>query len=427
MKRFVLTQMIALFSLFLIPWTALSAARNGEPPPPANSAVLGKSITISQKPPALMSSVLNDNDTDGDGMDDTWEGTQSCAVAGHLAPLDDADGDYFYTLEEFFDGTSPCDIASHPVDYDNNYLLDSWEAIHSCLSGGPSETDSDGDGFSDFDEFTLHALGADPCDPDTPGDLDSDGVPDPWEAQWSCTVDGNLDPEVDSDQDGISNYDEYSNMADPCSSLFSAASTTTTTTTATTTTTGSPTGTTTTLPQDKTTATLSLPVSQGWNLLSSSIGFPAATIFNDKETLVSVWKWTDNGGQLAAKTWAVLLPGESPTGSYATSKGFAELTTIESGEGFWINAAQAGEVKITGTPASGDLILTTGWNLVGSKEEEQITPSMLGKVTSVWKWENSTWSVYLPDDDGGAAYANLKGFIPLTTISPGEGFWVNTP
>jgi hypothetical protein len=49
-------------------------------------------------------------------------------------------------------------------------------------------------------------------------------------------------------------------------------------------------------------------------------------------------------------------------------------------------------------------------------------------ATSIWAWDNGVWSVSLPGDaDGGAAYAASKGFGLLTEITPGIGFWVNSP
>ena len=47
-------------------------------------------------------------------------------------------------------------------------------------------------------------------------------------------------------------------------------------------------------------------------------------------------------------------------------------------------------------------------------------------IISLWKWAGDTWAVYLPgEDDGGVAYADSKGFDLLSTVNPGEGFWVN--
>ncbi len=47
-------------------------------------------------------------------------------------------------------------------------------------------------------------------------------------------------------------------------------------------------------------------------------------------------------------------------------------------------------------------------------------------IVSVWKWEGGGWAVLLPGEDDPGAYAASKGFEELVSLSPGEGFWVNT-
>ena len=73
-----------------------------------------------------------------------------------------------------------------------------------------------------------------------------------------------------------------------------------------------------------------------------------------------------------------------------------------------------------------------GWNLLGNGTTAPIDVfSKLNddnNVQTVWKWNaaTSTWAFYTPvQADGGAAYAASKGYEPLTTIYPGEGYWVN--
>ena len=173
--------------------------------------------------------------------------------------------------------------------------------------------------------------------------------------------------------------------------------------------------------QTSTTTTNTLNVAAAWNLLSSTTSVPAAS-FSDTAKFTSVWKWQNNN-------WAVYLPGEATTGVYASSKGFANLTAINPGEGFWVNSKAAASIDLTGTPEYGPLALTSGWNLVGLKS---ISPSSISTITSgqpqiisIWKWVNNNWAVSLPGEATPGAYATSKGFGNLTTINPGEGFWVN--
>ena len=113
------------------------------------------------------------------------------------------------------------------------------------------------------------------------------------------------------------------------------------------------------------------------------------------------------------------------------AKGFNVLSSLSPGEGFWLNSLSSETVSISGTAGSGSLSVTAGWNLLGLKGDQTKTITVLisgneSSTVSVWKWENNTWSVYLAgENDGGAAYAQTKGFNELSSIGPGEGFWFN--
>jgi hypothetical protein len=171
-----------------------------------------------------------------------------------------------------------------------------------------------------------------------------------------------------------------------------------------------------------------LDFSSGWNLVASRIAITASESFGDPEKFTSIWKWQGEGGK-----WAVHLPGESEAGAYAAGKGFAVLTAIEPGEGFWINAKSPAGITLTGEEASAStLSLIAGWNLKGLLTPDPITVATIfdqsTPVTSVWKWqgEGGKWAVHLPGESEAGAYAAGKGFAVLTVIEPGEGFWVNT-
>lgn len=165
----------------------------------------------------------------------------------------------------------------------------------------------------------------------------------------------------------------------------------------------------------------SLALTAGWNLTSSTVVVPAS-ILDDQNNFISVWKWSNNN-------WSVYLPGETPHGSYAQSKGFSSLSTINPGEGFWVNSKLAASVPLTGTPEYGPLSFGSGWSLLGLKSDTAINVTEIvvnqPEIISIWKWENDTWSVSLPNETTPGDYANSKGFGQLETISPGEGFWVN--
>jgi hypothetical protein len=71
--------------------------------------------------------------------------------------------------------------------------------------------------------------------------------------------------------------------------------------------------------------------------------------------------------------------------------------------------------------------VNAGWSLLSSAIAFDVDQTLgaQGTFVSVWKWENGTWSVYLPGEQTPGAYASSKGFGVLAAINPGEGFWVN--
>jgi hypothetical protein len=84
----------------------------------------------------------------------------------------------------------------------------------------------------------------------------------------------------------------------------------------------------------------------GWNLLgySDAADVIVSDAFGDKAQVTTVWKWTGAG-------WAFYSP-ELPDGglAYAASKGYDFLTTIKSGDGFWVNAKTAFSTTLPAVP-----------------------------------------------------------------------------
>jgi len=174
-------------------------------------------------------------------------------------------------------------------------------------------------------------------------------------------------------------------------------------------------------------------LNESWNLLALPVvptdSSVEALLVNIKGNVISVWKWKNN-------TWAVWIPATvmsaEDLNNYIENKGFVLLEDIQCGEGFWVNSEISQALTCSGTqPSDTTLSLSSGWNLMGlkSSQAKSITDLISGnanKIESVWKWQDNKWAVYLPgNDDGGAAYAQSKGFSVLEQINPGEGFWVN--
>lgn len=86
-------------------------------------------------------------------------------------------------------------------------------------------------------------------------------------------------------------------------------------------------------------------------------------------------------------------------------------------------AVEINEDQVTNT-----LYVQEGWNLMSCQVEVNAKAVFQDEKTyiSVWKWLGNKWAVYLPtSEDGGKSYAESKGFDLLTTITPGQGFWMN--
>jgi hypothetical protein len=88
-----------------------------------------------------------------------------------------------------------------------------------------------------------------------------------------------------------------------------------------------------------------------------------------------------------------------------------------------------------GGSAAADLVYNPipGWNLLGNSSDRVLdVASYFGdpvKVASVWTWNASLgkWSFYSPALSSAerSSYAQSNGHLPLSQISPKEGFWVH--
>lgn len=172
----------------------------------------------------------------------------------------------------------------------------------------------------------------------------------------------------------------------------------------------------------------------GWNLVGNSVNAPleVAASLTDTSKVSSVWKWLP-----ASSKWAFytpLLTGQALS-DYAASRNYDVLTTINAGEGFWVNAKAAFSVLLpdaSAVPAASiQSSLVTGWNLVTSGETK--SPGDFD-VTSLWAWDANqpAWYFYAPSMNTSgelAAYIQSKGYSDFATIgkklTQGVGFWAN--
>ncbi len=202
-------------------------------------------------------------------------------------------------------------------------------------------------------------------------------------------------------------------------------------------------------------STLSINMAAGWNLAGNSTSLPVtvATTFGNSTNVTSVWKWNST-----TQKWAFYTPGQNDGGAaYAASSGYEVLSTINGGEGFWINAKSAFTIQIpigTAITSASMSSLPSGWSLisvgdnptpsqfnstVSSFPSNSSTPPSIGtsttSITSVWAWSgtSSKWYFNSPSLQalGGTAltdYISSKGYLDFTTanttLGPGMGFWV---
>lgn len=197
-------------------------------------------------------------------------------------------------------------------------------------------------------------------------------------------------------------------------------------------------------------ADLNLKVISGWNLLGNSWSQPVSVsaLLGDASKVKTVWKW-----DASRSSWAFYAPSLPDGGaSYAAQKGYQTLTTINPGEGFWLNAVTAFNfaMPMGGIPINCGSFssLPSGWSLISTGDNKYarafnnclgITPPAAERVASnelisLWAWNAtlSQWYFYAPALDNNAtlsSYATGKNYLDFgsTTLTPGSGFWVNRP
>lgn len=187
-----------------------------------------------------------------------------------------------------------------------------------------------------------------------------------------------------------------------------------------------------------------LPVVVGWNLLGNASKTPidVANTFGDATRVSSVWKWLAQEGR-----WAFYTPALSSQelSSHVAAKGYAPLTSIGGGEGFWLNAriafsaTQPAGVRVGAAQISDRLL--PGWNLVSLGESlapEAFNLALGQQLTSLWAWDTarSAWYFYAPSlaAAGGQVlsdYVHSRNYLDFraenVTLGPPRGFWVHLP
>jgi hypothetical protein len=208
---------------------------------------------------------------------------------------------------------------------------------------------------------------------------------------------------------------------------------------------------------------------KGWNLMGNSSSSPLdVTKLGDatQSQVTTVWKWVPG-----KQRWAFYTPAYTAAEllTYANGKGYDVLSSINGGEGFWVNASAGfqltlpvGSAVLTST--FGDSLdtsvapngLPAGWSLIAVGDGASprafvnavsVTPpanvngaNAANSLISMWAWDSATtnWYFYAPnlDNSGGLVsyitsklYEDFAGSatLPVKILSPTTGFWVNHP
>ena len=199
-----------------------------------------------------------------------------------------------------------------------------------------------------------------------------------------------------------------------------------------------------------------LNLAAGWNLAGNSVNAPldVAGSFANAANVTTVWKWIP-----ATSKWAFYTPSMTATNLavYAASKSYDVLTTINGGEGFWVNAKQPFTAQLpVGTAITTSNFqdqltppnrLPMGWSLISTGDNPTpsafnqalgVTPPAQGviplNITTLWTWDSglSKWYFYAPSLEANGAlssYITSKNYLNFgtNTLASTTGFWVNHP
>ena len=190
----------------------------------------------------------------------------------------------------------------------------------------------------------------------------------------------------------------------------------------------------------------------GWNQLgnSSYSTFNVADLFSNTTQVTSVWNWLPD-----SSNWAFYAPifSAADLAAYNASHGYATLTTIYSGEGFWINSKTTFSAQIDATALiesssfqpGGSNAAHAGWSMIATGDNK--TPSDFNKaigstppatgvipinLTTLWVWDAvlANYYFYSPSlEQNGqlASYVASHGYLDFgtRTITPATCIWLN--
>ncbi|RKZ34302.1 hypothetical protein DRQ33_02460, partial [bacterium] len=286
-------------------------------------------------------------DQDGDGIPDWWENFHFDGPE-HCNPTDDPDGDLVDNRNEYLAGTNP------------------------------NSADSDDDGVPDLSEIASPEL-----DPNSTADDDDDRLPDDWEVYFfgSDTIRGLAN--LDNDDDGLNNLQEYENRTDPHNPDTDGGGLSDGDEVAL--------GTNPNDPADDDDVFCNISLHRGWNLIS----LPVSPAINQ---------------------WQNLFPSALAAFRYSNELGtYYPVEELQPGNGYWIFSLADVEVTVAGAPVfTVEIPFSRGWLLIGAP----ITPD--GYPLSGIHTEP-------PDLIVPPAFTydvEEEGYVNSSSLEPGKGYWV---
>lgn len=172
-----------------------------------------------------------------------------------------------------------------------------------------------------------------------------------------------------------------------------------------------------------------LSLASGWGLVGSNLDNVQVSSINNSN-VGTIWAWDSS-----SKKWKA----HSSDGSVASqidtlvnSGTFSPFTTLNKGDGFWVNAKSNTTLKLSGNVSNQtSKLLNGGWNLItfsgtSAKSIKEVFKNN-GQIKTVWTYANGAWKGWSPSSPINGLVATIVGSNNIITeIVPNVGYWINT-
>lgn len=158
--------------------------------------------------------------------------------------------------------------------------------------------------------------------------------------------------------------------------------------------------------------TFTIPLKQGWNLLSC----PISPLSKSPEKLLD----SISGRYDIVMTYNASSPDNWKTFSTAKPAYMNDLKTLNETNGFWLHASQDCILVVNGTlKTSTSIQLSQGWNLVGY-------PTLNGTVAMAQAFASAPSGFRVQNYSTTDPY-HLRDMVSTDVVQPGHGYWVYVP